>query len=64
MTRLVVFILTIAITAVPVNVIAQSGRALGPASYYPLAKGNKWRYQVKRAGEKGISTTEWRVTRA
>ena len=32
--------------------------------YYPLAKGNSWKYNVIDASERSGSTVEWRVTSA
>jgi hypothetical protein len=32
------------------------------SKYYPLAKGNVWKYQVKTASSAKSSTVEWRVT--
>jgi hypothetical protein len=60
--RLVICLFFVA--GVSANVRSQVVVPSASVSYYPLAKGNSWKYEVHVAGESKISTVEWRVTSA
>jgi len=50
--------LSIVVFVLNTSAVSQSANK----DYYPLAKGNRWRYRVTRQGHRSVSYVEWRVT--
>jgi hypothetical protein len=60
--QLVPFLLLLAISETPA--LSQFAHPAHDAEYFPLAKGNSWKYQVRNVSTSRVSTVEWRVTAA
>jgi hypothetical protein len=60
--QLVPLLLLLAISETPA--LSQFAHPAHDAEYFPLAKGNSWKYQVRNVSTSRVSTVEWRVTAA